>query len=277
MPVGSTHSPIGYLDNRAKKRLWITIMSTNRISTGIEELDILMKGGFRSGGTYLVLGQPGTGKTIFGLQFLYRGLLDDQKVIYVAINENPAALIEQATSVGWNLLPYIENNQCLLLRPSAYLNREKLRESDIQQIIEDLNGRIQQTGATRVVIDPLRPLLFTSNSHSLVDDHARIFFNLMQSNAKTTTLLIAHPAARNARAIEEYLVAGTIVLEMELVRSRFVRTLTVEKMRCTEIDPAQYPFTIVNRKGIVLRSPDGNWPPHNWESLPQTGMPDTMI
>lgn len=185
MPVGSTHSPIGYLDNRAKKRLWITIMSTNRISTGIEELDILMKGGFRSGGTYLVLGQPGTGKTIFGLQFLYRGLLDDQKVIYVAINENPAALIEQATSVGWNLLPYIENNQCLLLRPSAYLNREKLRESDIQQIIEDLNGRIQQTGATRVVIDPLRPLLFTSNSHSLVDDHARIFFNLMQSNAKT--------------------------------------------------------------------------------------------
>jgi KaiC/GvpD/RAD55 family RecA-like ATPase len=40
---------------------------------------------------------------------------------------------------------------------------------------------------------------------------------------------------------------------MELAKSRFVRTLTVEKMRSTALEPAQYLFNIVPDRGIVLR------------------------
>jgi KaiC/GvpD/RAD55 family RecA-like ATPase len=55
--------------------------------------------------------------------------------------------------------------------------------------------------------------------------------------------------------LEEYLVAGTIVLEMELIKSRFVRSLTIEKMRSTALEPAQYLFKIVPDRGIVLQDP----------------------
>jgi hypothetical protein len=39
---------------------------------------------------------------------------------------------------------------------------------------------------------------------------------------------------------------------MALAKSRFVRTLTIEKMRSTALEPAQYFFKIVADRGIVL-------------------------
>jgi KaiC/GvpD/RAD55 family RecA-like ATPase len=42
-------------------------------------------------------------------------------------------------------------------------------------------------------------------------------------------------------------------LELELASSRFVRTLTLEKMRSTALDPAQYLFKIVPGRGIVMQ------------------------
>jgi len=51
-------------------------MQGKRIPTGIPELDMLIEGGLRAGKTYLVVGEPGTGKTVFGLQFLVNGLME---------------------------------------------------------------------------------------------------------------------------------------------------------------------------------------------------------
>ena len=56
------------------------------------------------------------------------------------------------------------------------------------------------------------------------------------------------------RSVEEYLVAGTMVLSMEPVNGRFVRRLTLEKMRGTAMEPAQYSFRIVADRGIVFDS-----------------------
>jgi len=50
------------------------------------------------------------------------------------------------------------------------------------------------------------------------------------------------------------LVAVTIVLELELVEGRYQRKLTIEKMRSTALEPAQYPFNIVADRGIVFKA-----------------------
>jgi KaiC/GvpD/RAD55 family RecA-like ATPase len=108
-------------------------------------------------------------------------------------------------------------------------------------------------GATRLVIDPVGPLLFNREATSRAPDQARMLFYGLQANGTTTNLLTTYSVERNVRGLEEYLVAGTIFLEMELVKSRFVRTLTIEKMRSTALAPAQYLFTIVADRGIVLQ------------------------
>jgi KaiC/GvpD/RAD55 family RecA-like ATPase len=233
-------------------------MTAKRIPTGIPELDILIEGGLRAGKTYLVVGEPGTGKTVFGLQFLVSGLMEKEKGLYVAIDEKPADVIEQAASLGWDLTPFIESKEFLILDASAYFNTRvnndgQGRNVDVQRVVADLNNYIARMGASRVVIDPVGPLLFNRDSTSRVLDQARMLFYGLQANTSATNLLTTYAIERNVRGIEEYLVAGTIVLEMALANSRFVRTLTIEKMRSTALAPAQYLFNIVPDRGIVLQ------------------------
>lgn len=215
-------------------------------------MDALIEGGLRAGKTYLVLGPPGTGKSILSLQFLVRGLMDKEKCLYVAIDEKPADVIDQATSLGWDLAPFIESKEFLILDASAYFGARAADSGkgvDIQRVATDLNTYISRMGATRVVIDPVGPLLAARNA-----DQARQLIYALQANANTTNLLTTYSADKQLRSVEEYLVAGTIVLEMVLVEGRYQRKLTVEKMRGTALQPAQYPFSIIADRGIVLQS-----------------------
>lgn len=229
-------------------------MKAKRVPTGIGDLDLLIEGGLRKGKTFLVVGEPGTGKSIFGLQFLMHGLRQKEKGLYVVIDEKPTDVIEQAVSLGWDLAPYIESKEFLILDASAYFSNraDDGKSVDVQRVLTDLNTYITRLGATRLVIDPVGPLLFTNDATSRALDQARMLFYGLQANTKTTNLLTTYAVERNVRGIEEYLVSGTFVLEMALVRSRFVRTLSIEKMRSTALVPAQYAIDIVQDHGIVL-------------------------
>jgi KaiC/GvpD/RAD55 family RecA-like ATPase len=228
------------------------MMSGKRVPTGVPELDVLIEGGLREGKTYLVLGQPGTGKSILCLQFLVRGLMEKEKCLYVAIDEKPADVIDQATSLGWDLAPFIESKEFLILDASAYFGARAVDAAkgvDVQRVMADLNAYIARMGATRVVIDPVGPLLASRNA-----DQPRQLIYALQANASTTNLLTTYSVDKQLRGVEEYLVAGTIVLDMELVDGRYKRKLTIEKMRSTALQPAQYPFSIVADRGIVLQA-----------------------
>jgi len=227
-------------------------MSGKRIPTGIPELDAVIEGGLREGKTYLVVGQPGTGKSVLSLQFLVRGLMDKEKCLYVAIDEKPADVIEQATSLGWDLAPFIESKEFLILDASAYFGGragDPGKAVDVQRVAADLNSYIVRMGAARVVIDPVGPLLSARNS-----EQARLLIYALQANVGTTHLLTTYAAEKPPRGVEEYLVAGTIVLEMERVDGRYLRKLTIEKMRGTALAPAQYEFNIVADRGIVFKT-----------------------
>jgi KaiC/GvpD/RAD55 family RecA-like ATPase len=232
-------------------------MGAKRIPTGIPELDTLIEGGLRTGKSYLVVGEPGTGKTVFGLQFLVNGLMEKEKGLYVAIDEKPADVIEQAASLGWDLTPFIESKEFLILDASPYFSQRandgQGKNIDVQRVVTDLNNYVARMGASRVVIDPVGPLLFSRDSTSRVFDQARMLFYGLQANTNTTNLLTTYSIERSVRGIEEYLVSGTFVLEMALSNSRFVRTMTIEKMRSTALAPAQYVFNIVQDRGIVLQ------------------------
>ena len=49
---------------------------THLVSTGVEGLDSILSGGLTERSTVLVSGNPGTGKSIFGIQYLYTGATD---------------------------------------------------------------------------------------------------------------------------------------------------------------------------------------------------------
>ena len=71
--------------------------------TGVTGLDEITGGGLPRGRTTLLLGGPGSGKTILGLQFLVNGVRDhDEPGIFVAFEETSKRLIANAEGFGWN-------------------------------------------------------------------------------------------------------------------------------------------------------------------------------
>ena len=239
------------------------MLQTPRTTTGISGLDELLEGGFPTGRSFLVTGEPGTGKSIFALQFLVEGLEHGERCIFVTADEEPADVLEQAASLGWDLERHVDNKELAILNAGAYLsalpgaNRE--RHVDVQKTVNDLAGFVNQLGASRLALDPAGPFVLLRDSGIRIQDQARLLIKLLRSTTRTTNLLTSYAVPRTGErtlhGIEEYLVAGAIVLEMVWKDGgALARSLIVEKMRCTDIRPLQLEFDIVKGQGIVIQS-----------------------
>jgi len=73
------------------------------LSSGIEGLDIILRGGFTSDRLYLIEGSPGSGKTTLALQFLREGAQRGESTLYVTLSETAVELRTVAEAHGWSL------------------------------------------------------------------------------------------------------------------------------------------------------------------------------
>src|SRR5437667_2630063 len=82
-----------------------------RVSTGVPGLDDMLEGGFPAGSLITLAGRPGTGKTIFGSQFLYQGARDGgEPGMYVSMLEGRKAYFRNMTRLGLDLPPLEKKN-----------------------------------------------------------------------------------------------------------------------------------------------------------------------
>jgi hypothetical protein len=71
----------------------------NRISTGLQKLDKLLGGGFPEKTVILLSGGPGTGKTLFGMNFLLDGARKGERCCYVSLSETKEEIIRACKSI----------------------------------------------------------------------------------------------------------------------------------------------------------------------------------
>jgi circadian clock protein KaiC len=233
------------------------MIQTERVPTGIAALDPLLEGGFPKGRSILITGEPGTGKTIFALQFLHAGIKQGEKAVFVTADENPLDVIEQAASLGWDFEPFIQNRQLAILSAANLCCAAPGAESsiDLPKTVNDLAEFVRQFGAQRLAVDPASPFV-QRDTAAHIRVQTRALVQQLRAELTTTNLLTSyaamHTGERALHGIEEYLVAGAIVLEMIWRDGDFSRSLVVEKMRATNIKPRQLEFDIVKGEGIVL-------------------------
>jgi circadian clock protein KaiC len=129
-----------------------------RLSTGIPGLDDVLGGGFPQGHFFLIEGEPGTGKTTLGLQFLMAGARNGENVLYVTLSESKAEIEKVARSHGWSLegvtvLEYLPTEDSL--RPEDQYSAFHPSEIEFQDTTQTILKQVEESKAARVVLDSL--------------------------------------------------------------------------------------------------------------------------
>lgn len=139
----------------------MVVDSPEQLSSGIEELDQVLRGGFGSGRMYLVYGEPGVGKTLLGMHFLEAGLERDETVLFVHGEESREELLVNGAELGIDL-----DGACFLdLGPeSEYFVEQRSYDlvdpSDVErdQYATDIHGTVDEVDPDRIVVDPITQL-----------------------------------------------------------------------------------------------------------------------
>ncbi len=237
-------------------------MSTmQRIASGIDGLDNILFGGFPKGRTILVAGEPGTGKTTLCLQYLYHGLKQGESALFVSIDEKPEYVLSDALSLGWDLDPFLESGQLHIMDITQHFGRLGPGDQhvDMAHVIDAIMTKITSIGASRVVIDPIAPLVFGDTQIHQVVRYIRALIFALEDSGDITTLLTSYVPVGSERVstigVEEFATSGIVILRLEQLHQRYVRTLRVKKMRGTRMDLSAHHIEIIADRGVVVRNP----------------------
>jgi len=144
-------------------------MPVRRVESGILGLDEILYGGIRYRNVVLLSGGPGTGKTIFGQQYLFHGLEKGEAGVLVALEEHPVQIRINMSQFGWNVKPYEDRGLFAIvdaftggIGEAAKRERYAVKSVDnLSHFIEVVRGAIKDLGAERVVIDSVTTLYIT--------------------------------------------------------------------------------------------------------------------
>ena len=132
------------------------------IQTGIAGLDDVLRGGIPQGNVLLVEGAAGTGKTLLGLEFIYRGITASQEPgLIVSFEVAPQKLVRGAEAFGWDLETLEQQNQLKLLFTSPQVLSQELQSPD-SLLLETAAAM----GAQRLFIDGISLLRTVTAAHA---------------------------------------------------------------------------------------------------------------
>jgi len=165
-------------------------VSNKKFSSGIPGMDEMFGGGGMTQGSIMTLiGETGTGRTMFSFQFLHQGLLDGEKVMYISLF-NP---IEQLIMKFLSRYPEMEDRinkdiYFVQLSPENLLIFSDLIGNGVAAMIKDL-------GVSRVVVNPFSMLedMLASPKGFRSTDLNRVYMSLRLTGA--TTILIVYSSA----------------------------------------------------------------------------------
>lgn len=128
------------------------------LKTGIDGLDQILGGGLPRKRVYLAQGEPGTGKTTLGLQFLMQGLREGEPVLHITLSETKEEIIAVAESHGWSLdqvnVFEVKGNDAQLAAEDEYTAFHPA-EVELGETVQQLLAEVERVKPARVVVDSL--------------------------------------------------------------------------------------------------------------------------
>jgi KaiC/GvpD/RAD55 family RecA-like ATPase len=211
--------------------------------TGIDGLDDILNGGIVRNSTTLISGNPGAGKSLLGLQYIYNGVeMFDERGIYLSFEENEADLAEAAESIGFeNWDQHVEEGKI-----KVYDKQVLLRENDFSSALEILLDDLDDDQYQRLVLDSLTMFQLFFESEREKRTYLLKFTDILRDNDLTTLMTNEQGTVfpETDIGLENFLTDGNIFLLQTPTDSGVNRYVWVAKMRKQNIDTDIFPMEI---------------------------------
>src|SRR3989442_5668021 len=237
----------------------VAMPMVDRTPTGIPGLDEILTGGFPRGRVILLVGGPGTGKTILTSQFLMNGIkMYGENGAFVSLDETKAHFYREMNLFGWKFEDLEKGKKFAFINASPLrhmpgevkIGRTSIGRKDfsILSLIEGIKTHTELINAKRIVVDPVTSLIF---QYPEMVERRTAILDLVDALVKTgatclmtTELRAMGPTVERAIQLEEYLAHGVVIMSNAKVGKTYNRVLQVEKMRETPIDMQPRPYKI---------------------------------
>jgi circadian clock protein KaiC len=239
--------------------------SALKTRSGIQGFDEILLGGLPKGRSIILSGPPGSGKSTFAMQFLYKGVKDyAEPGVYVTLSESPAEIRNNMKSYGWDIMKLERDGKLLLVdaRPFSITEEgfvapnESLYRGEampFSHLTDMVLAGVRRAGAKRLVIDSVTILAMQYVNKFYIRQGLMGMVQAL-SNQDCTSLLISETVQEEGKTPTEWYIApGVIVLHYTRKGDTMERAVQVIKMRGTRHGEEIYPARITENGFIVLQ------------------------
>jgi circadian clock protein KaiC len=219
-----------------------------KMPTGIEGLDEITHGGLPRNRTTLLMGGPGSGKTVLALQTLVNGARQwGEPGIFVAFEENSHNIIVNASAFGWNL-PVLEKKELFFLNAQMRPDVVKAGQFDLTGMLAAIKSTADKMGAKRIVFDAIDVLLALLDNPTAERQEVFRLHDWLTNSGLTgivTFKVDAHDSGLGNRyGFMQFMVDCAIMLNHRIVDQASSRDLRVIKCRGTSFAENEAPLII---------------------------------
>ena len=211
------------------------------VKTGIPGFDSTLSVGLKKNSSVVISGPPGSGKTIFGLQFIYYGASEfNEPGVYISLSQSIDEIKNDCRSFGWDVDSLIAKEKILMIDLRPFKIKDKVIEKDdslhcgeeiaFEHVTKFILNCIKKIKAKRIVIDSIS-ILGTQYSDKFY--MRKGLQQMIQSfeNFDVTTLLISEFSKNNETPIEWFVTSGVIQLDNQIIDNKMRRTIKITKLR----------------------------------------------
>jgi KaiC domain protein len=232
---------------------------SDRVDVGIPGMNEILNGGIPRRNIVLLSGGPGTGKSIFGQQFLYAGFTLGEPGVLVTLEEHPVQVRINMDRFGWEPRRYEQEGKFAIVDAftsgvgeAAKRERYVVKDpDDTPTLLDTLRQAVIDLNAQRVVIDSVSTLYMTK---PMMARSTLMLIKKVLAGLGCTSFLVSQVSVTErgfGGPGVEHAADGIIRLDLDEIQGELKRSIIVWKMRGTGHSMRRHPFEITS-KGIVV-------------------------
>lgn len=214
-----------------------------QISTGVEGLDTLLKGGLPQNTVIELCGTPGSGKSTLAMQFLLDGTEKGETGMYISMEQTKSELVDCFEDYEWGLRKKVEHGDIVILWPEELPRSDSISPNQLNP--SKIIAEIKKYNIKRLVIDSLNVFrLFAENRGKTRTFLMELVRRLKQE--KCTSLIISERKKGITHLEfeeEDYFLDGIIYLDKLKIQDVLHPTILVLKMRSVNHDTVMRPVS----------------------------------